>query len=145
MSHYKIEFNILKQTSNSQTLVACNYRIPNGLPGPSPPLALNGPTLSDPTLCSPMDFSCRAVSGVVPDWRPRHGPMADFSGRAGTAPKTAQWAASWPGTIQAAQQAEPPVAQARRLRRLELCPHAGGCAAADVEGGDGTGRSFAHG
>jgi hypothetical protein len=45
-----------------------------------------------------MDSSCRAVSGVVPDWRPRHGPMADFSGRPGPTPKTARWAGARPGT-----------------------------------------------
>jgi hypothetical protein len=55
------------------------YRIPNGLPGPSPALALNGPA-----LCGPMDFSCRAVSGVVPTLRPRHGPKVVFSCRTGT-------------------------------------------------------------
>jgi hypothetical protein len=52
-----------------------------------PALALNVLALFGPTLCGPMDFSCRAVSGVVPDWRPRPGPMADFSGRAGTTPR----------------------------------------------------------
>jgi hypothetical protein len=43
-----------------------------------------------------MDPSCQAVSGVMPDWRPRHDPMADFSGRDGTMPKTARWAAPGP-------------------------------------------------
>jgi hypothetical protein len=72
----------------------CAYSIPNGPPGPSTARARFGPA-----LCGPMAFSCRAVPGVVPNWRPRHGPMADFSGRAGTTPRTARWAATRHGTI----------------------------------------------
>jgi hypothetical protein len=36
-----------------------------------------------------MAFSYQAVSGVVPNWRPRHGPMGHFSYRAGTVMQTA--------------------------------------------------------
>jgi hypothetical protein len=71
-----------------------SYSIPNGPPGPSTAQARFGPA-----LCGPMAFSCRAVSGVMPNWRPRHGPMANFSGRAGTTPRTARWAATRHGTI----------------------------------------------
>jgi hypothetical protein len=74
------------------------YRIPNGAPGPSTARAQFGPVLCSPTLCDLMAFSCRVVSGVVPGWRPRHGPMADFSGRAGPTLKTARWAGARPGT-----------------------------------------------
>jgi hypothetical protein len=78
---------------------ALSYRIPNGPPGPSPALALNGPTLFGPALCGPMDSLCRAVSGVVPDWRPRPGPMVDFSGRAGTTPRNGPMGRDRAGTI----------------------------------------------
>jgi hypothetical protein len=69
------------------------YRIPNGPPGPSTSRAQFGPT-----LCGPMAFSCRAVSAVVPGWRPRHDPMADFSGGAGLTLKTTRWAGARPST-----------------------------------------------
>jgi hypothetical protein len=54
-----------------------------------PARARSGPARCGPTLCGPMGSSCRAVSGIVPDWRPRHGPMAVFSGRAGTTARLA--------------------------------------------------------
>jgi hypothetical protein len=63
-----------------------------------PALALNSPALSGPTLCGLMDSSCWAISGVVPDWWPSHGLMADFSGRASIVPKTARWAVTRPDT-----------------------------------------------
>jgi hypothetical protein len=95
----------------------CMYRIPNGPPGPSPARARNGPALSGPTLSGPMDYSCRAVSGVVPNWRPRHGPKACFSGRASTTPKTARWAGARPGTNATKEQ------QGRSCR--SACPQQG--------------------
>jgi hypothetical protein len=64
-----------------------------------PARARSGPARCSPALCSPKPFSCRAVLGVGPNWRPRHGPMANFSGRAGTTPRTARWAVTRPGTI----------------------------------------------
>jgi hypothetical protein len=66
-----------------------------------PALSVNGLT-----LCGPMDSSCQAVSGAVSGWRPRHGPMVDFSGRASTAPRTARWATSRHGTIVGGVEAE---------------------------------------
>jgi hypothetical protein len=66
------------------------YSIPNGPPGPSTARARFGPALCGPTLYGPIDVSCRAVSGVVPGCRPRHGPIADFSGRAGTTARLAR-------------------------------------------------------
>jgi hypothetical protein len=80
-------------------MIPRQYSIPNGLPDPSTARARFGPALCGPTLCGPIDVSCRAVSGVVPGWQPRHGPIADFSGRAGTASKTAHRAVTRPGTI----------------------------------------------
>jgi hypothetical protein len=56
-------------------------------------------TLNGSTLCGMMDSLYRTVSGVVPCWRLRHDPKADFSGRAGTTPKTTRWAATQPGPI----------------------------------------------
>jgi hypothetical protein len=64
-----------------------------------PARARCSPARCSPALCSPKPFSCRAVLGVGPNWRPRHGPMANFSGRAGTTPRTARWAVTRPGTI----------------------------------------------
>jgi hypothetical protein len=75
------------------------YSIPNGSSVPSPALARSGPARYGPALYRPETFSCRAVSCFVPRCRPRHGPMAYFSGRAGTAPRTARWAEVRPGTI----------------------------------------------
>jgi hypothetical protein len=65
---------------------------------PSPALARSSLALCGPTLCGPIGSSCRAVSGVGPNWRPRHGPIACFSGRASTTPKTARWADARPDT-----------------------------------------------
>jgi hypothetical protein len=64
--------------SSSHNMRLCGYRFPNGPPGPSPALARKGPALSGPALCGPMYLSCRAVSGAVPHWRPRHGPELFF-------------------------------------------------------------------
>jgi hypothetical protein len=43
-----------------------------------------------------MTASGRAVSCVVPNCRPKPGPMAYFSGRADTTPRMARWAAAGP-------------------------------------------------
>jgi hypothetical protein len=88
------------------------YSIPNGPPGPSPARARFGPA-----LCGPMAFSCRAVSGVVPNWRPRHGPMADFSGRASMTPRTVRLAATRYGTIVGGVEAEAATPEACGGRR----------------------------
>jgi hypothetical protein len=72
------------------------YSIPNGPLGTSPALARYGPARRGPTLCGPMTSSGRAVSCIVPNYRPRHGPMAYFSGRAGTTPRMARWATAVP-------------------------------------------------
>jgi hypothetical protein len=71
-------------------LASCHlYSIPNGPHGPSPARARFGPTRCSPTLLGPMATSCRGVLGLVPIWWPRHGPMASFSGRAGTTARLA--------------------------------------------------------
>jgi hypothetical protein len=54
-----------------------SYRIPNGTPGPS----ANWP--------DPKRTDGFFVSSVVPNWQPRHGPMASFSSRAGTTTRLA--------------------------------------------------------
>jgi hypothetical protein len=38
-----------------------------------------------------MAFSCRAVSSVVPNWRPNYGPMDYFSGRDGPTGPSGWW------------------------------------------------------
>jgi hypothetical protein len=61
-----------------------------------PTLARYGPARRGPTLCGPMTSSGRAVSCIVPNYRPRHDPMAYFSGRAGTTQRMARWATAGP-------------------------------------------------
>jgi hypothetical protein len=91
-----------------------------------PTLALNGPALNGLTLCGPMDSSCRVVSGIMPDWRPRPGPMADFSSWAGMVPRTARCAAI-----------KSPPREVRARRRRSLAGHRRG-------GGSGAGRRRSH-
>jgi hypothetical protein len=89
-----------------------------GRPARARPEPRFGPALYGPTLCGPMAFSCRAVSGVVPNWRPKHGPMAHFSGQAGTTPRLARWAATRHGTITGDVEAEAAAPAARGGRRV---------------------------
>jgi hypothetical protein len=83
---------------DSKSYVCDQYSIPNGSFVPSPALARSGLVRCGPTLCGLMDYSCRAMSGVGPDWQHRPGPMASFSGHTGTVSKTARWAATQPST-----------------------------------------------
>jgi hypothetical protein len=123
-------------TSTLLWLATKAYSIPNGPPGPSPARARSGPARCSPTLCILMAFSCRAVSGVGPDWRPRHDPMAYFSGWTGTMPKTARWAAARPDTIEGAQArlGRSSAPRGRRRRRARPAMRAG-------EAGGAGGRS----
>jgi hypothetical protein len=92
------QINLFRRTTTDspQPQVWWSYRFPNGPPGPSPALARKSPALSGLALSGTATVSCRAVSGVVPDWRPRPGPMEVFSGRAGTTARLAHRAGADP-------------------------------------------------